>query len=81
MQLFTYVAIYFVLWWIVLFVTLPFGVRGQHEDGVVADGTDPGAPVKPFMLRKILATTILTGVVMVLVLWGLSNPWLQEYWS
>ena len=26
-------AIYFVLWWIVLFLTLPFGVRSQHEDG------------------------------------------------
>ena len=24
-------AIYFVLWWLVLFVTLPFGVRSQHE--------------------------------------------------
>ena len=29
----TALAIYFVLWWIVLFVTLPFGVRSQHEDG------------------------------------------------
>ena len=26
-------AIYFVLWWVTLFVTLPFGVRSQHEDG------------------------------------------------
>ena len=26
-------AIYFVMWWIVLFLTLPFGVRSQHEDG------------------------------------------------
>ena len=38
-------AIYFVLWWIVLFLTLPFGVRSQHEDGEGAPGTDPGAPV------------------------------------
>ena len=29
----TGLAIYFVLWWLVLFVTLPFGVRSQHEDG------------------------------------------------
>ena len=26
-------AIYFVIWWIALFLTLPFGVRSQHEDG------------------------------------------------
>jgi len=25
-------AIYFVVWWLVLFLTLPFGVRSQHED-------------------------------------------------
>ena len=41
----TALAIYFVLWWIVLFVTLPFGVRSQHEDGEGAPGTDPGAPI------------------------------------
>ena len=33
------------MWWIVLFLTLPFGVRSQHEDGGGAPGTDPGAPV------------------------------------
>ena len=38
-------AIYFVLWWVVLFLTLPFGVRSQHEDGEGAPGTDPGAPI------------------------------------
>ena len=38
----TALAIYFVLWWVVLFVTLPFGVRSQHEDGEGAPGTDPG---------------------------------------
>ncbi len=38
-------AIYFVLWWLVLFLTLPFGVRSQHEDGEGPPGTDPGAPV------------------------------------
>ena len=41
----TALAIYFVVWWIVLFLTLPFGVRSQHEDGEGAPGTDPGAPV------------------------------------
>jgi predicted secreted protein len=44
-------AIYFVMWWIVLFLTLPFGVRSQHEDGEGAPGTDPGAPVATGMGR------------------------------
>ncbi|MES2194415.1 MAG: DUF1467 family protein, partial [Pseudomonadota bacterium] len=56
-------AIYFVLWWIVLFVTLPFGVRSQHEDGAGAPGTDPGAPIASLMGRKLIWTTLISAVV------------------
>ncbi|MDB5578438.1 MAG: hypothetical protein JWR80_3614 [Bradyrhizobium sp.] len=59
----TALAIYFVLWWLVLFVTLPFGVRSQHEDGVGAPGTDPGAPVASLMGRKLIWTTVIAAVV------------------
>lgn len=57
------VAIYFVVWWIVLFAVLPFGVRSQHEDGPSAEGTDPGAPVMARMARKLLWTTVATTVL------------------
>jgi predicted secreted protein len=56
-------AIYFVLWWLVLFVTLPFGVRSQHEDGSGAPGTDPGAPIATKMGRKLIWTTIISAVI------------------
>ena len=56
-------AIYFVLWWVTLFVTLPFGVRSQHEDGTGAPGTDPGAPVASQMGRKLIWTTLISAVV------------------
>ena len=60
-------AIYFVLWWIVLFLTLPFGVRSQHEDGEgagqVTPGTDPGAPVAARMGRKLIWTTLISAVL------------------
>jgi predicted secreted protein len=81
MQPFTYVAIYFVVWWTVLFAVLPFGVRGQHEDGEVTDGTDPGAPIKAHLWQKALATTLISAVLTVLIFWGMTSPWLQEYWS
>lgn len=81
MQLYTYIAIYFIVWWVCLFVTLPFGVRGQHEDGEVTDGTEPGAPVNTYMGRKILATTVLAAVVTTLIFLGLANPDLQSYWG
>ena len=81
MEFFTYIAIYFIVWWVCLFVTLPFGVRGQHEDGEVTAGPEPGAPVNPYMLRKVLATTVLSAVVTLLIFWGLSNEALQAYWN
>jgi predicted secreted protein len=56
-------AIYFVLWWVTLFVTLPFGVRSQHEDGGGSPGTDPGAPVASRMGPKLLWTTLLSAVI------------------
>ena len=56
-------AIYFVLWWVTLFVTLPFGVRSQHEDGEGTPGTDPGAPIATRMGRKLIWTTLISIVI------------------
>ena len=55
-----------IIWWVVLFAVLPWGVRSQHEHGTVEDGTEPGAPVAAHMLRKVIATTLIA-----LVVWGL----------
>ena len=59
----TGLAIYLVTWWIVLFAILPIGVRGQHEDGDVIVGNDPGAPVNPGLKRKVWWTTIAASAV------------------
>lgn len=66
----TALAIYFVLWWLVLFVTLPFGVRSQHEDGEGSPGTDPGAPILARMGRKLIWTTVISAVIFVISLWA-----------
>jgi len=71
----TMFAIYFVLWWIVLFLTLPFGVRSQHEDGGGAPGTDPGAPIASQMGRKLIWTTVLSALIFaVTILANASTP-------
>jgi predicted secreted protein len=62
-SIFTALAIYFVIWWVVLFAALPWGVRSQHESGEVAPGTDPGAPVLPNLGRKLAWTTIVAAIV------------------
>ena len=56
-------AIYFVLWWLVLFLVLPFGIRSQAEAGEAVPGSDPGAPVLPRMLRKLIWTTVLSIII------------------
>jgi predicted secreted protein len=66
MSLPTAIAIYFVIWWIVLFAVLPWGVRSQQESGTVAPGTDPGAPTIPNLKRKLVWTTIVAAVVFAL---------------
>ncbi|KIZ32491.1 MULTISPECIES: DUF1467 family protein [Rhodopseudomonas] len=64
----TLLAIYFVLWWIVLFMTLPFGIHSQSESGEVIPGTDPGAPVASSMARKAKWTTIVSAVIFAVAL-------------
>lgn len=56
-------AVYFVIWWTVLFAVLPFGVRSQAETGEVAEGTEPGAPVLPGLLRKAAITSVIAAIV------------------
>jgi predicted secreted protein len=63
MSIFTALAIYFVIWWIVLFAVLPWGVRSQHESGEMTPGTDPGAPVLTNLKLKLVWTTIAASVV------------------
>jgi predicted secreted protein len=56
----TAVAVFFLIWWVVLFIVLPFGVRSQRESGEIIPGTDPGAPAIPKLLRKLLWTTLVS---------------------
>jgi predicted secreted protein len=55
----TGLAIFFLIWWVSLFAVLPWGVRGQHEGGDMAPGTDPGAPIASRLGWKLLWTTLL----------------------
>ena len=76
-QISTGLAIYFVLWWLVLFLTLPFGIRSQHEDGVGAPGTDPGAPILARMGSKLLWTTLISAVIFAIAMWAYFSGYLS----
>ncbi|SER03693.1 Predicted secreted protein [Faunimonas pinastri] len=72
MRPFVICAVYFVLWWLSLFVTLPFGIRTQEEMGEVTLGTERGAPHATFLLRKVIATTLISGVLMAIIYVAIS---------
>jgi predicted secreted protein len=59
----TYIAVFFLIWWVVLFAVLPWGIHSQAEGGAVAPGTDPGAPVLPRVGRKLMWTTLVACAV------------------
>jgi predicted secreted protein len=63
MPVFTAVAIFFLIWWVVLFAVLPFGVRTQHEVGEITPGTEPGAPAIHNVGRKLIWTTLVSIVI------------------
>ena len=56
-------GIYFVVWWLVLFAILPFGTHTQDDEGDVVLGTARSAPVRPMLIRKAIATTIVAAIV------------------
>jgi len=67
-------ALYFIIWWTMLFAVLPFGVQSQHEVNEIVPGSEPGAPARPRLLLKVLATTVVAGV-----LWAIADYFYLVY--
>ena len=63
MAITTVLAIYFIIWWVVLFAVLPWGAHSQDESGEVTPGTDPGAPAVHRVWMKLVWTTVIASVV------------------
>ena len=58
------VVVFIVIWWLVLFMVLPWGVRRTETP---EPGHDPGAPAKPMLWRKAAATTAISVVLFAIV--------------
>ena len=72
------IVLYAVIWFVVLFVVLPIGLRTQGDEEEVVHGTQAGAPANfrlkrtvlivsavAFVFWAIVATIILTGAITV----------------
>jgi predicted secreted protein len=77
-------AIYFVVWWTILFAVLPWGLRTQEEEGEVVMGTAASAPARPRLLLKAITTSIVAAVLVggfwvAVEQFGLSLPMLAQW--
>ena len=63
MGILTAVAIYFVIWWTVLFAILPIGVRSQEENEDIVLGTTHSAPADPRLAFKAIITSIVSAAI------------------
>lgn len=64
MSLLTLVFTYLIVWWTVLFAVLPWGNRQPLEP---EQGMAYGAPVNPNIKKKLIATTILSFIVLIII--------------
>lgn len=59
-------AIYFVVWWIVLFAVLPWGTTPVADPDSQTGWR--GTPARPGLGRKLIATTIVAAIVWALII-------------
>lgn len=64
---------FLVIWWLVLFAVLPWGVQPPADPQELHD---PGAPEKPRLGVKFGVTTLLAGLLTALVAWAVNSPYI-----
>lgn len=74
------IAMYFIIWWTVLFAVLPIGTRPVAAPD--AETGWRGAPESPRLLRKAVITTIVASLVWLFAWWLMTTPLLsfREGW-
>jgi predicted secreted protein len=67
-------VVFVIVWWLVLFMVLPFGASPPDE---VEPGMAPSAPARPRMGLKIAITTVIAAALTALIVWVLQSGLIQ----
>lgn len=67
MSIMSAIALYAVIWFMTMFLVLPFRMRTQGEAGDVTPGTPSSAPSDAQMLRKARLVTIIATAAFVVI--------------
>jgi predicted secreted protein len=67
-------VVFAIVWWLILFMVLPFGAAPPDE---VEPGMATSAPAKPRMAVKLAITTVLAALVTTLIVWMMNSGLIQ----
>ena len=68
------IVVYVILWWLLFFMALPFGVKSPHEAGEEAGpGFDAGAPLRTHLWLKVAATTVIAALLWAVAYWLITS--------
>jgi predicted secreted protein len=68
------ILVYLVVWWLVIFMVLPWGVKPPDNPG---PGHATSAPDQPMLWRKAAITSVITAVVWVIIYLAVENSWVS----
>ena len=68
------ILVYLVVWWLVIFMVLPWGVKPPDNPG---PGHATSAPDQPMLWRKTAITSVITAVVWVIIYLAVENSWVN----
>jgi predicted secreted protein len=74
MNWFSAAVVFVIVWWLVLFMVLPFGAAPPDE---VEPGMANSAPARPRLALKFLVTTLLALALTALILWFIESGLVQ----
>ena len=66
-------AIYGIIWFLTLFMVLPWGVVSQVEHGEVQPGSSESAPASPRIMLRLAITTFIAAIFFLIVYWLLTS--------
>ena len=67
------IVLFSVIWFMVLFITLPLRMQSQEEAGDVVPGTPASAPADQKLLKKFFWVTVVAVVLWVPLVWVIMS--------
>ena len=70
------ILVYAVIWWITIFMVLPWGNQAIDAEDI-RKGHAPSAPKRPRLLLKVAINTLLSGAVWLLIYIIMESGWIS----